>query len=56
MSYLVFDMEAVETAFTKRISGRLSEQRGNGLKFVRNVIETRGWSLEFFQIAAWREL
>ncbi len=32
------DQEAVETAFQKRISGRSPEQRGNGLKFVRNII------------------
>jgi len=32
------DQEALETAFQKRISGRSPEQRGNGLKFVRNII------------------
>ena len=32
------DVEAVETAFTKRISGRSPEQRGNGLKFVSETI------------------
>ena len=31
------DMEALKVAFTERISGRAPEQRGNGLKFVRNV-------------------
>ncbi|MBI4366463.1 MAG: hypothetical protein HY543_06565 [Deltaproteobacteria bacterium] len=30
--------EALETAFHKQISGRAPEQRGNGLKFVRSVI------------------
>jgi hypothetical protein len=33
------DVEAVETAFTKRISGRSPEQRGNGLKFVSETIQ-----------------
>lgn len=32
------EQEAVELAFHKRISGRSPEQRGNGLKFVRSVI------------------
>ncbi|MBI2027593.1 MAG: hypothetical protein HYS98_07325 [Deltaproteobacteria bacterium] len=32
------DQEALEMAFQKRISGRSPEQRGNGLKFVRNII------------------
>lgn len=31
------DMEALEVAFTKKISGRFPEKRGNGLKFVANV-------------------
>jgi hypothetical protein len=35
------DQEAIETAFEKRISGRSPEQRGNGLKFVRNIINGR---------------
>jgi hypothetical protein len=30
--------EALETAFQKKISGRFPERRGNGLKFVRQVI------------------
>ena len=42
------DLEAVETAFTKRISGRFPEQRGNGLKFVSEVIQQNNWNL-FFQ-------
>ncbi len=32
------DQQALETAFHKRVSGRSPENRGNGLKFVRNVI------------------
>jgi hypothetical protein len=41
------DLEAVETAFTKRISGRSPEQRGNGLKFVSETIQQNGWHLYF---------
>ena len=41
------DLEAVETAFTKRISGRFPEQRGNGLKFVSEVIRQNNWHLYF---------
>ncbi len=31
------DIEALTIAMTERVSGRAPEQRGNGLKFVRNV-------------------
>jgi hypothetical protein len=41
------DLEAMETAFTKRISGRSPEQRGNGLKFVSETIWQNGWHLYF---------
>jgi hypothetical protein len=41
------DVEAVETAFTKRISGRSPEQRGNGLKFVADTIRQQDWELYF---------
>jgi len=41
------DLEAVETAFTKRISGRSPEQRGNGLKFVSEAIQQNKWHLYF---------
>ena len=44
---LVTDTEAVETAFTKMISGRASEQRGNGLKFVAETIQDNNWDLYF---------
>lgn len=46
-SSLKTDQAAIETAFEKRISGRAPEQRGNGLKFVKNIItqnENRGIS------------
>jgi hypothetical protein len=41
------DIEAVEIAFTKRISGRAPEQRGNGLKFVSETIQQNNWQLYF---------
>jgi hypothetical protein len=41
------DLEAIETAFTKRISGRSPEQRGNGLKFVSEAIRQNRWHLFF---------
>ena len=42
------DIEALEIAFTKQISGRSPEQRGNGLKFVTASIIQNKWHL-FFQ-------
>ena len=41
------DVEAVEIAFTKRISGRSPEQRGNGLKFVSEIIQQNNWHFYF---------
>ena len=41
------DVEAVEIAFSKRISGRSPEQRGNGLKFVSEAIQQNNWHLYF---------
>ena len=38
---------AVETAFTKFISGRAPEKRGNGLKLVREVVSTQPLNLLF---------
>ncbi|MGN0740824.1 MAG: hypothetical protein ACI4LX_11705 [Treponema sp.] len=47
----VFDarshQEAVEIAFTKQLSGRAPEQRGNGLKFVADSVKNKKWSLYF---------
>lgn len=40
--------DALRTAFTEMISGRSPEYRGNGLKFVRDVVTTNKISL-FFQ-------
>lgn len=41
------DEEALRTAFTKQISGRAPEKRGNGLKFVRGTILDDGVDLLF---------
>lgn len=35
-------------AFTKTVSGRSPEKRGNGLKFVLKVVQEKGWKLEFY--------
>ena len=42
------DEEALEVAFTEVISSRMPEARGNGLKFVRQVISDNLFSLEFY--------
>jgi len=42
------DQEALLTAFTEVISSRAPEARGNGLKYVRQVIESNPYSLEFY--------
>lgn len=39
--------EALETAFTKTISGRFPEARGNGLKFVRSIVINNPFTLYF---------
>lgn len=41
------DQDALKTAFTKIISGRAPETRGNGLKFVREVIIKNQMQLNF---------
>lgn len=41
------DLEAIKTGFTKQISGRLPEQRGNGLKFVAETVKQKKWKLYF---------
>ena len=41
------DEEALELAFTKKISSRVFENRGNGLKFVKNNITANNLLLEF---------
>ncbi len=42
------DREALRVAFTEIISGRAPEQRGNGLKFVKKIIEENNLSLQFY--------
>ncbi len=41
------DAEALEMAFTKKISSRVLENRGNGLKFVKNNVNENNLLLEF---------
>jgi hypothetical protein len=41
------DEEALRVAFTQRISGRAPERRGNGLKFVREILLQDGTDLLF---------
>ncbi|MBI4276315.1 hypothetical protein HY629_00555 [Candidatus Uhrbacteria bacterium] len=40
------DRDALRIALTEKISGRAPEQRGNGLKFVRAVVNEQHWHLE----------
>ncbi len=42
------DGEALNVAFTEKISGRAPENRGNGLKFVRNMVQANKMKLTFF--------
>lgn len=42
------DSEAVTIAFTKAISGRYPERRGNGLKFVASTVKEKRWELRFY--------
>ena len=46
------DTEALKIAFTEVISGRSPEQRGNGLKFVKKIIEDQRWKLNFMSGSA----
>ncbi|MCL2186931.1 MAG: hypothetical protein FWB86_13935 [Treponema sp.] len=48
LSSISSDIDALEIAFTKHISGRSPEQRGNGLKFVSETIKNQDWHF-FFQ-------
>lgn len=41
------DGEALRVAFTEILTGRAPEHRGNGLKYVRSVIEKYGFNLRF---------
>ena len=44
---LANDQKALKVAFTEVISGRAPEARGNGLKFVRKIVEENPFSLLF---------
>ncbi len=44
--------EAIKIAFTEILSGRMPEHRGNGLKFVRRVIEENKLLLRFYSGSA----
>ncbi len=50
------DAEALKTAFTEKISGRAPENRGNGLKFVKENVEEREMHLIFVSGNAKMEL
>jgi len=50
------DTQALKTAFTERISGRMPERRGNGLKFVKENVEAKKMRLSFFSGNAQAEL
>jgi len=45
---IISDMDAIKIAFTRVVSGRSPENRGNGLKFVSSVVQKKDWQL-FFQ-------
>lgn len=46
------DAQALQVAFTEMVSGRAPEKRGNGLKFVKKVVEENKFYLEFYSGAA----
>lgn len=45
---IINDSDAIKVAFTEIISGRYPEQRGNGLKFVKGIIEKNNLWLNFY--------
>ncbi len=44
---LTTDAEALRTAFTEKLSGRAPENRGNGLKFARSMVDSGKLRLTF---------
>ena len=48
--------EALKVAFTEIVSGRAPESRGNGLKFVRNIVTQNSIKLTFQTGDAFLEL
>jgi len=55
-SELTNDSEALQIAFTEKISGRAPENRGNGLKFVRENVKNKRMHLVFISGNAQAEL
>jgi len=53
---LINDTQALETAFLEKISGRAPENRGNGLKFVKQNIKQLKMHLSFISGNAQAEL
>jgi hypothetical protein len=41
------DLDALRLAFLRRITGRVGERWGNGLKFVREIVKEKGMGLSF---------
>lgn len=50
------DADAVRVAFTEIISGREPESRGNGLKFVKKVVEENNLRIKFYSGKAVAEI
>lgn len=50
------DVQALEVAFKEKLSGRAPENRGNGLKFVRQTVHDQKLHLSFYSGAARAEL
>lgn len=50
------DMQALEVAFKEKLSGRAPENRGNGLKFVRQTVHDQKLHLSFYSGAAQAQL
>lgn len=50
------DLQALEVAFKEKLSGRAPENRGNGLKFVRQTIHDQKLHLSFYSGTAQAEL
>lgn len=46
-SSLINDEEALRTAFTEILSGRAPENRGNGLKYVKGIVQKTSMNLTF---------
>jgi hypothetical protein len=44
---LANDLDALKVAFTEKLSGRAPEDRGNGLKFVKNGVQEESFHLFF---------